>query len=606
MSALASSAAKVAAFRSLSKVAAASPTQLGFVQRGATVLLGIGVFAWTAAAQWNAVPQASASMQRISVDWNGQEVTRDTWVNHLSSNGRFVTLNSLAALAANDLNSYCDAYLFDSLTGTSELISVNLAGQSGDDYSNGYFDVSDDGRFVAFISRATDLVPGGAPGVYPKCFVRDRMLGQTRLVAQDANGVPAFTYVDVALSDDGRFVAFSSFWGLILPDTNGLDDQFLFDLQTNTLERISNSYSGASANGGSGGGDVSRDGRFVTFNSTSSNLVLGDTNGFNDVFQHDRWSGQTVIVSVDSNGAQANDQVGWIQASADGRFVVFESPASNLVGGDTNGLWDCFLRDVVVGSTERVSISSAGVQGDQISFAPAISPDGRFVAFVSAATNLVPGDTNGVRDVFLRDLATGFTSRVSMSVNGVESDGHCFGTALSTEARTIAFQSIGSTLVPNDTNGVWDAFVRRSPVPVTYCTAKVNSLGCVPAIASMGVPTVSSPQGFLVSASNVLNQKAGFLLYSTNGGASTPFGGGTLCVRHPVRRTPSQQSGGSTSGVDCTGTLAFDFDAWVATGSDPALVAGRGVWAQYWSRDPGFAPPNNCSLTEGLWFELGP
>lgn len=138
----------------------------------------------------------------------------------------------------------------------------------------------------------------------------------------------------------------------------------------------------------------------------------------------------------------------------------------------------------------------------------------------------------------------------------------------------------------------------------SYCTSKVNSLGCTPAIATSGSASASAGSGFAISATLVLNQKQGLLLYGTSGPAAVPFHGGWLCVAPPRRRTPVQSSGGSSAGSNCSGAYVFDFNAWTATGSDPALIAGATVNAQYWSRDPGFAPPNNVGLTDAVEFHL--
>ena len=141
--------------------------------------------------------------------------------------------------------------------------------------------------------------------------------------------------------------------------------------------------------------------------------------------------------------------------------------------------------------------------------------------------------------------------------------------------------------------------------PATYCNAKVNSLGCTPQITATGVPSASSGAGFLITGSNVRNLQSGVLFYGTNGRASTPFLGGTLCVQAPLRRTGIQNAGGSGGGQNCTGLYHFDFNAWIASAADPMLVAGVTVNCQYYSRDGGFPPPNNIGLTDALEFTIG-
>src|SRR5262249_31107160 len=159
---------------------------------------------------------------------------------------------------------------------------------------------------------------------------------------------------------------------------------------------------------------ISADGRYVAFDSTANNLVSGDTNGVSDVFVHDRVSGTTERVSLSSNGVQGNRDSYYPSISADGRCVAFWSTATNLVNGDTNGASDVFVSDRVSGTTERVSLSSNGVPGHRATYYPSLSADGRYVAFWSSATNLVNGDTNGLDDTFVHDRQTGATERVSV------------------------------------------------------------------------------------------------------------------------------------------------------------------------------------------------
>jgi Tol biopolymer transport system component len=187
-----------------------------------------------------------------------------------------------------------------------------------------------------------------------------------------------------------------------------------------TTERVSLGPNGVQGNEISFEAALSADGRFVAFKSRASNLVVGDTNDQDDVFVHDRRTGTTERVSVGPNGVQGNGDNDEPALSADGRFVAFTSDASNLVPGDTNGSPDVFVRDRRTGTTERMSVRRDGVQVRGFSYNPALSADGRFVAFVSSAHTLVPGDTNDEGDVFVRDRRTGATERVSLGPNGVQ------------------------------------------------------------------------------------------------------------------------------------------------------------------------------------------
>ena len=210
---------------------------------------------------------------------------------------------------------------------------------------------------------------------------------------------------NAAISADGRFVAFDSLSdNLVSGDTNGYDDVFVHDRQTGDTERVSVNSGGGESDSRSSYAALSADGRFVTFASAAGNLVAGDDNGKDDIFVHDRQTGLTSRVSVDSAGIQANDHslTEGPRISADGRFVAFDSEATNLVPGDTNGSADVFLHDRQTGDTQRVSVDSAGSQGNALSSAPDINQDGGFVVFGSNASNLITGDTNGMPDVFVR------------------------------------------------------------------------------------------------------------------------------------------------------------------------------------------------------------
>jgi Tol biopolymer transport system component len=192
---------------------------------------------------------------------------------------------------------------------------------------------------------------------------------------------------------------------------------------------------------------VSADGRYVAFHSEATNLVAGDTNGSEDVFVRDRVTGTTERVSIATGGAEGNGHSSAESISADGRFVAFESQASNLVSGDTNGQADIFVRDRQTGTTERVSRATSGAQGNSLSGGPAISADGRFVAFLSFSTNLVPGDTNGHYDIFVRDRLNGTTERVSVATGGTQADGDSYSPAISADGRYVAFAIRGDDFV---------------------------------------------------------------------------------------------------------------------------------------------------------------
>src|SRR6476661_2769775 len=256
-----------------------------------------------------------------------------------------------------------------------------------------------------------------------------------------------------AISADGRFVAFYSEASNLVPeDTNGKPDIFVRDRLSNTTARVSVDSAGNQANSFSNDPSISADGRFVAFTSGASNLVPGGTNNTSDIFVRDTLTNTTTRVSVDSAGNQGNRDAYGASISADGRFVAFESNSSNLVPGDPNNRDEIFVRDLSTNTTTRVSVDSAGNLGNGYSYTPSISADGRFVAFYSDATNLVPGDTNNTYDIFVRDTLTNTTTRVSLDSAGNQGNGYSYSPSISADGRFVAFESTTSNIVPGDTN----------------------------------------------------------------------------------------------------------------------------------------------------------
>src|SRR5437870_1569323 len=333
---------------------------------------------------------------------------------------------------------------------TTERVSVASGGTEGNGASLSSA-LSADGRFVAFVSAATDLVAADTNGV-SDVFVHDRQTGATERVSvasggaqgNGSSGLIGFAFPP-ALSADGRFIAFvSSATSLVAGDTNGATDVFVHDRQTGTTERVSVASGGGTQGTGDSGGffafpALSADGRLVAFQSDATNLVAGDTNGATDVFVHDRQTGTTERVSVSAGGTEGNGFSAGPVLSADGRFVAFHDTATNLVAGDTNGATDVFVHDRQTGTTERVSVASDGTQGNGFSAGPALSADGGLVAFHGTATNLVAGDTNGATDVFVHDRQTGTTERVSVASDGTQGNGPSAGAALSADGGLVAF-----------------------------------------------------------------------------------------------------------------------------------------------------------------------
>ena len=255
------------------------------------------------------------------------------------------------------------------------------------------------------------------------------------------------------ISADGRFTAMLSSVGLVPGDTNGVNDVYLYDRLESRFERISVAADGGLADGASERPSISDDGRYVAFASAATNLVPGDTNGAIDVFVRDRQTGTTVRASVGPGGMQVSGASREPDLSADGTVVTFLSTAFQLVADDANGAADIFVRDLAAAATTRVSVRTGGGEADLASSRPVISGDGRIVAFTSAASNLVTGDTNGAADVFMHDRTSGVTERVSVSSTGGEGDAASSGASMSYDGRFVAFYTDASNLVPGASNG---------------------------------------------------------------------------------------------------------------------------------------------------------
>ncbi len=265
------------------------------------------------------------------------------------------------------------------------------------------------------------------------------------------------------ISSNGQYIVFtSSASNLVANDTNNAYDIFVFNTNTNTISRASISSGGIQgADNSLSAASISSDGRFVSFTSSASNLVANDTNGQDDVFVRDMIAGTTERVSLSSLSVEANSgSQPYSSISGDGRYVAFVSDASNLVPNDTNGAPDVFVYDRTTDTIERVSVSNGGVEGNSDSVSPEITPNGQFVAFVSYASNLVPLDTNGASDVFVYDRTADTVDRASVSSGGVEGDdASASHPSISADGNLVIFNSAASNLVPGDTNAEEDIFI---------------------------------------------------------------------------------------------------------------------------------------------------
>ncbi|MFI9386827.1 hypothetical protein [Kutzneria sp. NPDC052558] len=370
---------------------------------------------------------------------------------------RIITVLALVALTPPAV-----AYA-DSTPGTTTLVSFEPDGVTPSHGSSGEPSISADGRFVAFTSDSPGLVPGDTNRA-TDVFVRDRQTGVTTRVSVSSTGAQADNVSQApSISGDGRYVVFSSYASNLVPgDTNRRSDVFLHDTQTGTTSKISVGSVGDQANSGSYRPVISTDGLFVAFESDASNLIAHDDNGQSDIFEYSRQWNTLSRVSVDANGLESNGLSWQPSISADGRYVSFASEASNLVLGDTNHYGDVFVHDRLDSRTERVSIGAGGAQGDSVSRFARISGDGRWVVYISYASTLVPGDTNDENDIFLYDRETSTTTRIDLDPAGQQlrhgTTTNIFP-AISTDGRFVAYESAMDELVPGDHNYAGDVYL---------------------------------------------------------------------------------------------------------------------------------------------------
>jgi Tol biopolymer transport system component len=310
--------------------------------------------------------------------------------------------------------------------------------------------LSGDGRWLAFETYASGV---------SRIMVLDRSTGVTSPASVAVGGgAPNGGSYDPSVSADGRYVAFrSSATNLVPNDSNASTDIFVRDVRQGVTTRESVSASGAQADFNSFSPAISADGRWLAFESFADNLISGDTNRRNDIFERDRQTGQVARVSVPNGGGQSDQVSTSPSISADGRYVAFDSWARNLTSDDQNSWSDVYVRDMVGATTTLVSASFSGPAANSSSYSPSISGDGTKVAFESAATNVVPHD-QGFRDVFVRDVVHHSTVRVS-GRDGHKLDGLSSDAALSADGRWVTFQSANSRLLPGDGNGVNDVVV---------------------------------------------------------------------------------------------------------------------------------------------------
>ncbi len=573
---------------------------------------------------------ASAQTLLVSQTNSGTQGSLESDDAHVTPDGRWVVFRTRSPLVPEDLVGNADVYVRDMVAGQTILVSKGPSGFAISGVSDEP-SISDNGRYVAFASSSDDLGPGAIPGT--QVFVRDMQTGVNRLVSVNASNQAASASATAPeISGDGRFVTYRSNASNLAGSTGTSPQVFRCDVSGPTvasIQMVSVTPIGAPATGGvSAGHAISRDGRFVAFYSDSSSLVPGDTNSAKDVFVRDMQLGVTTCVSMSviNAGQTGASSSLFPQISADGRFVAFSSFADDLVFGDSDHL-DVFVHDRLLGLTKRASVASDGTQsngsnGHQNTGASgtSISPDGRFVAFRSSATNLDPIDTYTTPDIFLHDLQTGVTRMIGLTNGGqLPGGGQSTESALTQNAQSVVFVSSATNLLlpAIDTNGgTSDVFLRPlgDPLaPVGMCFGDGSAAACPcgnnAAPGSQSGCANSGGQGAKLAGSG-LTSVAGdtFSLnvtgiqgpvftkfFQSTGRSDSPLGDGKLCMSGALVRL-----GENTSSI--SGAVSYPVGSNLKISVKGAIPPSGGVRVyQAWYRNAiPFCTPDTFNTTNGL------
>lgn len=604
----------------------------------------------------NAQGCATGAMYRVSISTNAADIGNgDSDPALISSDGRYIVFESASDnLVANDTNTVSDIFVHDQLNCVTSRISLSSAGTqaTGGDSTNPQ--ISNDGRYVVYQSLATNLVTGDTNGV-EDIFVRDRQSNTTTRVSVTSGGAQGTSgSFNPVISGDGRFVAFESRANLFGGnDVNGTNaDIYLRNLGTNTTTLISVSSGGAQGQFESREPAISGDGSLVAFMSFAGNLVPGDT-PTPDIFVRNLTDNTTNLISIATNGSHPeNFAEAGPEISADGRYVVFTSSAS-LDAIDANIYNDIYVRDRVSNVTELVSVNYLGEQSDGDSVSPSISIDGKLITFESTATDITNDDVEGQRDIFLRNLNTDTSTRISQNTTGAGGNLNSFRASISTDGRYIAFTSEANNLLGtgNDDNGHTDVFIfdrqpgsgsffapasliatptSRSQINLVWTDNATNETGFSiersengldgwTVIHETGPNTVNYISGGLLCSARFYYRVRGFIgnngnhQYDTTSAFTNPASANTFSCLDDKLAIFQSQSGQASQWLNFTSPSQSSDRNTYATGAPSATLGGTWIMGD-WNIDsvktPGVMAPNgifyytNTSGPSSQWFGI--
>lgn len=505
----------------------------------------------------------------------------------INADGRFVVFTTHHAYDPADTWGGRSVYRLELATGHFTLVSLSAKDEDVN-ASATLPRISDDGRYVAFVGSGRFLLAD--TNTHDDIYWRDVVSGNTKLVSKDASGASvAGDAGHPAISGDGDLVAFQSWARLVPADTNDHIDVYVRRMSTDTLELVSITPAGAAGDASSSMPALSADGSTCAFRSSAADLVAG-VGGASHYYARDLVQGITTVVSCDAQGVAPSGSTRDAPAvSADGRFVafIFSGP---LDPGDST-YYDVWVKDRLTGAVARASLDEAGGEDFGLPNWPSISGDGRFVSFASDSPRLVSGDVNGMPDVFVRDLHLGVTSLLSRATDGTLADFLCWQwtSSMSADGTRVVFESGATNLAPGDGNAINDVFLRERDLTrastTAYGTGLPGTLG-TPALDASDAPRLNSTISLDVTNSVPWYTVGVFLVGKER--AADPGWGGTILVV-PIASLPF---------VAPPGTLHWPVDV-------PAdeFLAGEPYAVQALLLDPG--APQRVAMSNGLELVVG-